>query len=520
MIRVQAHDSQRWFLRGLNLLIREMKTAVPGDWPSDAPEIFRRNRRRLDDLLKEHVVGFDGLHICEDSIVNLEALVEELAPASGVGADKPAARPAQLAIYEKLATYPSIGPSLSTATDRASVAAALNDLVLPFKFDDAVYDGLSETVRSLCASCPTGDDLLILNRLMLEETFPGVFRHWRSRRPLHIVNTALNLVRGEDLAWQERKAESFWMSPLHCGSNRLGLRRSHHYGGRVSLATAITISGAAASPNMGHHTSPAVSFLLTLLNVRLGWWLGNPGIWGCGRRWFQDTFHRTSPRLAIKPIIFEALGLTNEKRSYVYLSDGGHFENLGLYEMVRRRCRFIVVCDAGQDSRHAFQDLGNAIRKIRVDLGVPIDIRERHIYPKEDPRHEIGKYCAVGTIHYSKVDRDGVDGKILYLKPAFYGDEPVDVYNYGVDHVDFPHEPTANQFFGESQFESYRMLGQHIIETIGQSATTTVGSPLEVFIARAEAYLAAEKPRGARSRTQGGAPPVAPTMPPPVVDVS
>jgi hypothetical protein len=82
---------------------------------------------------------------------------------------------------------------------------------------------------------------------------------------------------------------------------------------------------------MGYNSSPAVTFLMTMFNVRLGWWLGNPGPRG------QRTFRRDGPRCAIKPLIDEAFGLTTDHSAYVYLSDGGHFENLGLYEAVRRR---------------------------------------------------------------------------------------------------------------------------------------------------------------------------------------
>ena len=94
---------------------------------------------------------------------------------------------------------------------------------------------------------------------------------------------ALNLVGGKRLAWQERRAESFTISPLHCGSLYRGYRRSRIYGGvdGISLGTAVTISGAAVSSNMGYHSSSAaVTFVLTLFNARLGWWLGNPGAVG------------------------------------------------------------------------------------------------------------------------------------------------------------------------------------------------------------------------------------------------
>src|SRR5207249_1842390 len=105
---------------------------------------------------------------------------------------------------------------------------------------------------------------------------------------------------------------------------------------------------------------------LTLLNVRLGAWLGNPGKAG------QATFHLGYPNFSVGPIIAEAFGLTNDTSPYVYLSDGGHFENLGLYEMVLRRCHYIVVSDAGEDPECFFADLGESVRKIRIDLGIPI----------------------------------------------------------------------------------------------------------------------------------------------------
>ena len=283
----------------------------------------------------------------------------------------------------------------------------------------------------------------------------------RGRKPMHVVNMALNLVGGSELAWQERKAASFTATPWHCGSAQIGYRDSEKYGGGMSLATAVAISGAAASPNMGYHSSPAVSFLLTLFNVRLGWWLGNPGIAGTS----HGTYEKVTPALSVSAIVREAFGFTNDASPYVYLSDGGHFENLGLYEMVRRRCRYIVAIDAGQDNSFAFDDLGNAIRKIRIDFGIPIDVNRRFIYPRGK---QAGKYCAIGVIGYRCVDQTppAQDGFLLYIKPAFYGSEPVDVYNYGTLNEQFPHETTGDQFFSESQFESYRMLGSHIIDEI------------------------------------------------------
>ena len=182
--------------------------------------------------------------------------------------------------------------------------------------------------------------------------------HWK---PLHIINTTLNLVASKNLAWQERKAAPFTFSPLHAGSGslqsaqgafrrtyQLGTTRPYGGGGRMgpTLGTAMAISGAAVSPNMGYNSSPGVAFLMTLFNVRLGWWLPNP----------QDpSYWQNSPRWALRPLFMEMFGLTSERERWIYLSDGGHFENLGLYEMVRRRCRVIVVIDGGQIQTMSFR---------------------------------------------------------------------------------------------------------------------------------------------------------------------
>ena len=286
-----------------------------------------------------------------------------------------------------------------------------------------------------------------------------------SEKPLHVINGALNLVHGEELAWQERKAESFTMSRLHCGSwnERVGYRPSDEYGRGISLGTALAISGAAANPNMGYHSSPVVGFLMTLFNVRLGWWLGNPGPPGA------KTWRRNGPRYSVGPLFSEAIGNTTDRYKYVNLSDGGHFENLGLYEMVLRRCHYIVVSDAGEDPECSFADLGQAIRKIRIDFGIPIEFGPMGIYPRSkiDTLKELGHNCAIGRIQYSMVDGDSVaDGMLIYIKPACYGDEPRDIYEYFKRSETFPHESTKNQFFAESQFESYRMLGAYTMEKL------------------------------------------------------
>jgi hypothetical protein len=312
--------------------------------------------------------------------------------------------------------------------------------------------------------------------------------------PLHVVNVTLKTVAGGALATQNRKATSFTMTSLHSGSADVGYRRTctvdgtrqRLYGGRdgVSLGTAVAISGAAASPNSGYHSSPAVTFLMTLFNARLGWWLGNPGPAG------GKTFDDDEPKLALLPILDEMFGRTTDHSSYVYLSDGGHFENLGLYEMVRRRCRFIVVSDAGCDPTCCFDDLGGAIRKLRIDFGIPVEFPGAiPIYSRKDTNKPGARYWAVGRIRYSEVDGGGEeqDGYLLYIKPAFYGGEPYDVYNYANSTPDYPHESTGNQFFGEAQFESYRALGEFAVNQMITSDDAATRAALDEW-SRAPIY--------------------------------
>ena len=302
------------------------------------------------------------------------------------------------------------------------------------------------------------------------------------QRPLHIVNTALNLVSTNKLAWQDRQAESFTISALHCGSHLVGYRPSDEYGKQISLGTAMTLSGAAVAPNQGSQSSPALTFLLTLFNARLGAWLGNPGPAGA------YTWRLRDPRWGPAPLFSEMFGRTTDTNPYVYLSDGGHFDNLGVYEMVLRRCHYIVVSDAGCDGGYTFEDLGNAIRKIRIDLGVPITFAAPPKMTK-DGQGKTNLHAAVATIDYRAVDgAQAKQGFLVYVKATRSGDEPIDVDNYARACPEFPHESTADQWFDEAQFESYRALGVHSIDTIARHLNTLNNAPPTIR----DLYLAAE----------------------------
>ena len=279
-------------------------------------------------------------------------------------------------------------------------------------------------------------------------------------RPLHIVNATLDLVGENRLSLADTRAASFTMTPLHAGSRHVGYRPCSSYAGGLTLGQALTTSGAAVSPNMGAASSPAMTFLLAVLNARLGIWLGNPGL--PGRR----TWARSAPGFGVATLVSELLGRTTDTNPYVYLSDGGHFENLGLYEAVARRCRYVIVSDAGADPEYCFDDLARAIRLVRIDFDITIEFPAGVHSASEGPR---GSRWAVGVIRYSEVDPLAEDGLIVYLKPALLGDEPVDVVNYARAHAMFPQESTANQWFSTAQFESYRVLGLHTVASLCES---------------------------------------------------
>jgi hypothetical protein len=291
----------------------------------------------------------------------------------------------------------------------------------------------------------------------------------KKKRLYPVINAALNMAATKRLEWQDRKAVSFVLTPRYCGSGAtpdLGFRRTAEYADGIRLGWAMTVSGAAVSPNAGYSTMPGLALLMTLFNLRLGAWSGNPGKAG------NDTYRHRGPVNALRPLLREALGRTDDQAAYVYLSDGGHFDNLGVYEMLRRRCRFIVISDATCDPLYAYADLGSVVRKAAIDFG----IRIRFEYLDMAQRGETavkGAYSAVAVIEYPEARPDGRrrHGYLLYFKAYYRGlEEPADVRAYALENPAFPHDTTLNQFFGEAQFESYRALGGYTVMELARKA--------------------------------------------------
>jgi hypothetical protein len=270
--------------------------------------------------------------------------------------------------------------------------------------------------------------------------------------PYLLVSAALNLAGSRDLTRKDRKSGYFLFSKYFCGSKQTGYLDTKTYaGGTTQLARALTVSGAAAGTGVGYQTYFAQSFLAALFNIRLGQWVPNP------RR-------NSGQRLAFWPayIIREVFGLTNEWSRLVNVSDGGHTgDNVGIYPLLERRCQVIIACDAEADPTISFGSLTEAMRHAYVDLGIDIDIDLSMITP--DPATGLSQaHCAIGRIRYPECPNR--PSWLIYMKNSLTGNEPAPVLNYKKTSPPFPHESTADQFFDDAQFESYRALGDHIAE--------------------------------------------------------
>ncbi len=283
--------------------------------------------------------------------------------------------------------------------------------------------------------------------------------------PLHLVCCAANNLSGDQLSTLSRGARS---AVLSCCGLSIGDRWAERPD--TSLADAVTASAAAFNSQMGALSiklGPAVGFLMSVLNLRLGIWVSSPNTGTAEPRWF--------PGLMFLAEMFGCSDCSDASKSHVHLSDGGHFENLALYELIRRHCRYIIVSDCGADPATTFEDFGNAVRRIREDFGVDIDIDLDPLRAGSDGKSK--QHVAVGTIRFDPHGDDFDVGVLIYFKPALTGDEPCDISPYRSLNPAFPHEATGDQFYDEAQWESYRRLGVHsVMEALGFLERDGVGN--------------------------------------------
>jgi hypothetical protein len=275
------------------------------------------------------------------------------------------------------------------------------------------------------------------------------------RAPYHLINCALNVPGSSDPRMQGRHADFFLFSPRYSGSPLIGYAKTEIWekaDAHLDLGTAMAISGAAAGPQTGLGTMKRLSFWLALLNVRLGYWVRKPGK--------KALFFGGAPGLWF--LLKEMLGTMKEKSAWLNVSDGGHIENLGVYELLRRRCKYIVAIDGEQDAKMTFRALTTLQRLAYIDLGITIDVDldDLRLNDRGLSRSHF-RFC---RIRYPQGERGSAEayGYLLYLKLSLTGNEGEFIRRYRFDEPIFPHHSTADQFFSETQFEAYRNLGEHV----------------------------------------------------------
>jgi Patatin-like phospholipase len=281
--------------------------------------------------------------------------------------------------------------------------------------------------------------------------------------PYQLINAALNIAGDPAVNKRARDADFFLFSQKFVGSRATGYvqtpsMETYKSGKDLDVATAIAVSGAAFSSNMGSATLRLLRLTLAFFNVRLGYWFPNP-------KAVPDP-----PPVQLKKVrlyfLDEILGRLSSNSNKIYLTDGGHIENLGLYELLRRRCQLIIVVDGEADETLTFGSFVKAQRHARIDLGVTIHMKWSLISAtslaaqENSASPQAGPHCAVGTIDYE----GGAKGYLLYIKSSVTGDENDYIRDYNRRYADFPHQTTADQFFSEEQFEVYRALGFHIAD--------------------------------------------------------
>lgn len=271
-----------------------------------------------------------------------------------------------------------------------------------------------------------------------------------SHLPYHLINTTVNLASSKQPELRGRGGDFFLLSKFYCGSPLLGYRETAKViaaNPDLDLATAMAISGAAASTNMGWQTMHDYRTLMAVLNLRLGYWMK----WREGLHPFGSS--------AFGQLLNEIRGKLDEKSVAINLSDGGHIENLATYELIRRKMRFIVCVDGGMDPEMTCADLNRLQRLVAIDFGYRMDFDVANFSLRQGYS---GDYGLLVKIDYSPDQPQAQKelGWMLYIKLAMLGTESNYVMDYRRENPQFPHQTTADQFFDEAQFEAYRKLGE------------------------------------------------------------
>ena len=280
--------------------------------------------------------------------------------------------------------------------------------------------------------------------------------------PYHLINTTVNLPSSTSETLRDRRGDFFLFSKHWCGSPAVGYYKTKEWKTNdldPDLATAMAISGAAFSSQMGLASMPTLTALLAFLNVRLGFWIRKP----------HTKSRSETPGLS--HLLCEMTGSRmSENEPWLNLSDGGHIENMAVYELLRRRCKFIISIDGEADPECSFHGHLTLVRHAQIDLGIRIDSTLEDLRPNPASKYSKTHYMFC-RVHYPATDNQpAAVGLMLYIKLSATGNEAELIKRYRLLHPEFPHQSTLDQFFDEEQFEAYRQLGVHVLEGLFSKA--------------------------------------------------
>ena len=286
--------------------------------------------------------------------------------------------------------------------------------------------------------------------------------------PYYLINTTVNLTTRDNPELRGRGGDFFLLSKGVSGSISTGFRSTQSLSGMnpdLDLATAMAISGAAASTNMGWQTMREYRTLMAIFNVRLGYWL----------RWRSSAGGALASNAFVQ-LMREVTGNLDERASTLNLSDGGHIENLGAYELIRRKLKYIVCVDGGMDSAMTCADLNRLQRLVSIDFGYHLEFDVADLKLVDSYSSNYGILVKIDYTPGEPQERKQL-GWMLYIKLAVLGTESNYVLDYRRENPLFPHQSTADQFFDEAQFEAYRKLGEtaacsFLSETFGTQQVT------------------------------------------------
>ncbi len=309
----------------------------------------------------------------------------------------------------------------------------------------------------------------------------------RAGYPYHLINASLQLMGRKEGKGRYLAQDHFLFSQLYCGSDRLKAycASDRYMGGSYALTDAIAISGAAISPLHAHN--PLLQALLVLGNVRLGQWVDNPA--ACEKQ--PSWLGKLGRWLWVSPLrLMLHWFQPAERRPFCFVTDGGHHENLGIESLLKRRCRLIIACDAGQDDRHSFLDLSRVLTRMRLEEGITLRSIEQNqqvmkldsLVPEVKERYTKDHFL-FAEIVYPEERRER--SYLIYIKSSLTGDEPTELVQHHRLNALFPHDPTADQFYGPERFAPYAQLGSHMAEILCRHLPATLdnGSPAD-FIQR------------------------------------